>query len=54
MTDLTADAISKADLCTLFGALEIALKEVHTASREDRTACLALATQINDEINRRA
>ena len=54
MTDLTTDAISKADTWTLFGALEIALTEVHTASQEERTACLALATQINEEIGRRA
>ena len=54
MTDLTADAISKADLWTLFGALEIALTDVHTANHEERTACLALATQINEEIGRRA
>ena len=53
MTDLTTDAIRKADLFTLFGALEIALTEVRTASHEERTSCLALATQINEEIGRR-
>ena len=54
MTNLTTDSIRKADIYTLFGALETALKEVHTAGPKERTACLALATQINDEINRRA
>ena len=53
MTDLTTDAIRKADLFTLFNALEMVLKAVRTEGREGRTECLALATQINDEISNR-
>ena len=46
--------LQTADFFTLFGALEIALKEVRTANAEERTKLLAYATEINDEINRRA
>ena len=42
------------DFFALFDALEVALKEVRTAGPEERTKLLALATEINDEINRRA
>ena len=54
MTDLTADSISKADLFVLFDALEMVLEGAHSGRHEERTACLALATQINEEIGRRA
>ena len=42
------------DFFALFDALEVALKEVRTAGPEERTKLLALATEINEEINRRA
>ena len=50
---ITTTDLKQADLFTLFGALQIALEEVHTGNHEERTACLALATQINEEIGRR-
>ena len=51
MTEL----IAAADLRTLHGALEIALKGAKDAQGPvERTECLSLATDINAEISRRA
>ena len=49
MTDLQT-----ADLGTLIKALDKALTDAKTAERLERTALLAAAVGINDEINRRA
>ena len=49
------DLIKSADLLTLTGALQIALTAARDADGPvERTSCLDLATQINQEISARA